>query len=262
LDNQVKYRNCILNYSIFGSGQKTILAFHGFGQDNKFIIPLVNSFEDYTIYSFDLFFHGKSAWNNNDLPITKSFLNELMEKFFIEKGIENFSLLGYSIGCKFVFSILESFGARLERVILIAPDGIYNNFWYSFSTKFWLTRRAFNQTAEHPSIFLSVTSLLEKLNVADKALLKFAKTQMNTREKRLRVYHSWVVFRLLLVNPSITASVLNDNNIDLEIYLAKNDKVIEEKHLRKFLMKVKNCRIEIIDAFHHNLISKVAEHLK
>ena len=61
-----------LHYHKLGSGPHVLLAFHGIGQEG---ISCFGTFEKhlgsyYTIYAFDLFFHGKSNASDEQL-ITK-----------------------------------------------------------------------------------------------------------------------------------------------------------------------------------------------
>ena len=54
--------NYQLTYKKVGVGKKCILAFHGFGLDKDCFDIFFNEdfLNDYTVYSFDLFFHGDS----------------------------------------------------------------------------------------------------------------------------------------------------------------------------------------------------------
>jgi pimeloyl-ACP methyl ester carboxylesterase len=263
LEYQINYRNHILNYSILGNGPKVALAFHGFGQSNHVYQPLSEVLSDeYTIYSFDLFFHGKSAWNDLPVPISKSFLTSIIGVLIKEKGFDGITLIGFSIGCKYVITLTDSLREVVDKIILIAPDGLYANPWYSFFTSFWLTRMVFKYTIDHPKLFFSITGFMKKTNIVDKKLLKFAETQMDSREKRLRVYNSWVGFRNLNVSPSVLTDIINTKEIELEIYLASLDRVIEEKHLQKFLKATKNYKLEVLNSNHNTMITKVATHLK
>ena len=48
-----------LNYSIHPGGGKILLAFHGFGQNNSALLPVIGALSnEYAIYAFNHFFHG------------------------------------------------------------------------------------------------------------------------------------------------------------------------------------------------------------
>jgi pimeloyl-ACP methyl ester carboxylesterase len=260
LSYNFKYKEFNLYYSLSGSDAKVLLMFHGFGQTKEAFNPLIEVLKDqYTIYSFDLFFHGQSDIHSQQKILHKSTLVELIAAFMAEKGIENFSTAGYSLGAKFSLVLAEAFPEKIQRLILIAPDGIKINFWYSFATALAIPRRIFRSTIDTPSSFNYTASILEKLKLLDKSMIKFARTQMNTREKRHQVYHSWVGFRYLRVDIRKLARTIGEKNIETELFIGKYDKMITKKVVSSF---VKDCSTVIyreLEAGHTNLIQKVAE---
>src|SRR5436190_11038806 len=119
--SSLEYKKAQLHYSEFGRGNKVLICFHGFGQTSVHFHEMEDVFkEEYKIYSFDLFYHGKSFWHDKDTPLSKDFWRELMQKFILEKNIDRFSLLGFSMGGKFVLATLEKFSAKIDKIILIA----------------------------------------------------------------------------------------------------------------------------------------------
>ncbi|HYG39684.1 MAG TPA: alpha/beta hydrolase [Cytophagales bacterium] len=256
------YKNVTICYSIWGSGSKSILTFHGFGQTKASFRPFEKVFEEYTFYNFDLFFHGKSLWNEQAPYLTKEFWGALISAFLTEHHIRSFSLVGYSMGGKFVLAILEKFPDQIERIILIAPDGIKTSFWYSLATYPYWIRVLFKKTIHDPLLFKRFVRLIRAFRLVDKSLLKFAETQMDTEEKRARVYFSWVVFRALKFDMDIISSFLNRHQIILEVFLGKYDKMITEKNLQDLLNKVTNFKMNILETGHNKLIAEVAEYYK
>src|SRR5690242_12625904 len=90
-----------LFYERKGNGRKTLLLFHGFGQDHATFNPLMEQLKDeYTFYSFDLYFHGKSNWTNGEVPLEKHEWKNIINAFLKENSIEEFALLGFSLGGK------------------------------------------------------------------------------------------------------------------------------------------------------------------
>jgi len=67
----IQAEGATLVYRKSGSAKKTLLLFHGFGQDHTAFDAIDTLNELYTCYSFDLFFHGQSTWANDDNPISK-----------------------------------------------------------------------------------------------------------------------------------------------------------------------------------------------
>lgn len=262
MEKLFNYKNVTICYSVWGSGSKAILTFHGFGQTKAAFKPFEKALEEYTFYNFDLFFHGKSIWNEKEPYLTKDVWAALISAFLREHQINSFSLAGYSMGGKFVLSILEKFPSQIERIILIAPDGIKTSFWYSLATYPYWIRFLFKKTIHNPILFKRFVKLIRSLGLVDKSLLKFAETQMGTEEKRERVYFSWIVFRGLKFDMKAISTLFNKYEIKLEVFLGKYDKMITERNLQELLNKVRNFKLKTLETGHNKLIAEVAEYYK
>ncbi len=254
-----KYQETTLHFLKSGYGSNVLLAFHGFGQDHKALSELFEKLSNqYTVYAFDIFFHGKSKWNRGKTPLEKSFWKSLLVEFLRQYEIDRFSLLGYSMGGKFALASLEAFPKKIENVFLLAPDGIKTSMWYSLATYPLVFRRLFKSMVFNPYRFHRIANLAFKIGLIDKGILRFAESQMNTQEKRKQVYSSWVVFRHLKFSMDHIASIINSNNIDLTIIVGKYDKIITGKNMNRLVKRLTNYNLEILETGHNGLISKWA----
>src|SRR5690242_7478922 len=87
-------RMTAIHYTKSGDGEKALLTFHGYGQDNT----VFNNYRGYTFYHIDLFFHGKSVWDKGEESLEKDEWKKLIEDILIKENIHSFSLLGFSMG--------------------------------------------------------------------------------------------------------------------------------------------------------------------
>ena len=111
-------------YTLLGSGPRILLAFHGIGQDGAscFAPSLQSLGSHYTIYAFDLPFHGA----NGDAPfevITKTDWKECIQSFLSQNNVTRFDITGFSIGGRFALATLQAFPQNIDNAFLIAPDG-------------------------------------------------------------------------------------------------------------------------------------------
>ena len=243
----------------YGGGEKVMLAFHGFGQQAWHIaVPARQFKQHYTVYSFQLFFHGGSLWQAKEVPVSTDFWADFMKQWLQREGIERFSLTGFSMGCKFVLATLHALPRQTERVILMAPDGLAPNLLYKFAVGSKQMRGFLKQLIFKPRTFFAIVSTLRTLHLVNQTLLKFAASQMNTREKRWRVYNSWVCFRHLYFSPAATAELLNRHQIAIEILLGKYDKVITRRSITALAAKLQNVHIEVLETGHGNFLEKAA----
>lgn len=257
---QVQFEQAILSYTKTGSGRKTLFAFHGFGQNAQVFNKLSESLTDtYTIYSFDIFFHGNSVWGYDEQPLEKEFWNRLMQELITKESIDEFSVLGYSMGAKFALATLESFPHQTREVFLLAPDGIKTSMWYSLATYPVTLRNLFKSTIRKPQRFNAIAGFAFRTGLIDKGMLRFVEAQMNTEEKRKRVYFSWVVFRHLSFSMQQISSIINQNSIKLLMLVGRFDKIITAKNMNGLTNRVPQAQVEVIDAGHNTIIDASIE---
>ncbi len=251
----IKYEKTELSYQKFGNGPKTLLAFHGYGQNSEALLPIGKALGDlYTVYSFDLFFHGKSKWLNGEIPLEKAYWQRIMNAFFQTYNIQQYSLLGYSMGAKFVLALLEYHPDKIEKVWLMAPDGIKTNGWYSLATYPFFLRKIFKSIITKPKILFILIKLLHAIKLLDRGLMKFVRLEMDNEEKRRRVYFSWVVFRHLSFDITHISNLINKHHISVTIILGKFDKVITKPNMHGLIKGLQTHRLVELDCGHHNLI--------
>ncbi|MDN5199846.1 alpha/beta hydrolase [Fulvivirgaceae bacterium BMA10] len=252
-----------LHYQVMGKGNEALLAFHGFGQNSSHFSGFSNIVQgEYTVYSFDLFFHGMSNWPEKGTSLEKEQWKHLIINFLIKNKIEKFSLIGYSLGAKFVLATLEAFPDRIKQITLIAPDGIKTNFWYSLATYPVILRYWFKSFIKNPSPFFLFLKFMRALGFVDKGIARFASRQMDTEDKRKRVYLSWVIFRHLKFNMSDISGLINRQSVKLEMFLGKYDKIMTERNMARLLNKVEKYQLHILETGHNTLINDVANFYK
>jgi len=242
-----------LHYSKWGNGPDTMLLFHGYGQDNAVFADYKD--QRYTFYSVDLFFHGKSEWSKGEQPLEKSEWKTIIDSLLKDNAIQTFSVLGFSMGGKFAMATLEQFPNRVKEIILLAPDGVKTSTWYSLATYPIAFRNLFKSMIANHERFLRIASASKKLGLIDKGVLRFVATQMDSEEKRKRVYYSWVVFRHLKFDIGKMARLINENKITFSLFTGRYDKIITAANMNRLVSGIPNSKFEILDAGHNNLVN-------
>ncbi len=254
-----EYEGAVIHYEKFGHGPKNMLSFHGFGQNNDQFRKIAQALQDeYTFYSFDLFFHGTSFWNKKDSPISKDFWLEMIRLFMVSQKIEKCALMSFSMGARFALTIVEGLPSKVDGLILIAPDGIKRNIFYKMATSPSFFRKLFRGVIINPALFKQLTKLVYTLHITDKSIIKFVETQMDTREKRRRVYYSWTVFRRLRFSNKVIADTINKYQIPTTMFLGQYDKMMTANHMAPLINLINNSHLYTLNAGHSNLMNAVA----
>ncbi len=237
-----------------------MLAFHGYGQSSAYYLPMETAVGgDYTIYAFDLFFHGKSSLHKAVTPLTKPYLQRMISIFLQEQQIQRFSVVGFSMGGKFALTLVEGFAERINELFLIAPDGIKTSFWYNIATYPGWLQQLFKRTVVKPGAFFRLLNVLDRYDMVHKGLIRFAYYQMDSTEKRLRVYRSWIGLRDLNFDIRQIVKLLNQNQIAVTMFLGEYDEVISPKRVGVFVKALDKGKLVILKSGHSYLLQKVAE---
>lgn len=243
-----------LYYRKTGSGDTVVLWFHGFGQNHQAFDKISEPHsQKFTHYTFDLFFHGNSAWVGGG-AIEKLKWKELIQLFLDQTGIKNFSIVGFSIGCRFAVTLAEQFPDRVRNLIMLAPDGIQFRFWYWFATYPYLCRKLFQRIVTKPAFWNRLLSFLEVTRLIDRKLLRFAQRQMDTQQKRDQVYHAWVNFRHLKSNTTGLALLVDGHKIIITLIAGTRDKVVPARLVQKLKNQKPELHYHSFDANHNELI--------
>ncbi len=255
-EGAISLANSTLSFYQSGTGEQKLLLFHGFGQDHRAFDSWIAALQDeYTCYAFDLYFHGSSTWHSRE-ALEKEEWSKIMQQFLEQESISQFAVGGFSMGGKFALATYELFHPQITHLILLAPDGIKTSFWYSLATYPIAIRTLFKSMILHPNRLYRITKVLRKLRLIDAGLLRFAESQMNTEEKRRRVYYTWVYFRHLTFNQNQLTELINQSSVNFWLITGKHDKVISTKNMASFLQKIKRKQSQEINCGHTDLIHR------
>lgn len=251
---QISVSNAIYNCKVLGNGAKSLIAFHGFGQDGYVFFSLAKSQLSYTVYSIDLPFHGSTEIQDVNAHISAENIQECIRILLVKTGIKSFSIIGFSIGANFVFPVIEAFAYSIENIWLLAPDGIKISFWYNLATKNKITRSVFRYLMHNPQILIQTHKLLKSIKLIDPAMEKLVLNSINSAEKREQVFNTWNYLKNLKWNADKLSKILVANSLQLIIVLGESDTIISKRKIERGIENVKNIKLVLLQCGHHNLI--------
>lgn len=253
------YKSSIINYYVFGNGTKTLFCLHGYGEEGTSFEFLEKHLDKiYTLYAIDFPIHGKTVWKEKQ-PFAANDLFAIMQTIHPHQN-KKFSLLAYSMGGRAALDLLENFSDNVERVVLVAPDGLFLNIWYWITTQTSLGNKAFDYTMDKPGWFFSLVNISGKLRIINKSIIKFVYHYLDDREQRLLLYKRWTCMRKVKPNLLIIKKICAEKNIHLNFLFGKYDRIILSKRAAIF-QNAKNITITIIESGHQLLKEKHAKHI-
>lgn len=254
----IQTENGQLYYFRYGNGDKILLAFHGFGQDNNIFkswIELIG--KEYTVFAFDLFHHGSSSRQNK--PLSKDEWKSILQSFLKREKINDFSIVGYSLGGRFAISTALSFPKKTQELILIAPDGIFLTIWFKLATTSGL-KLLFKYFMMNPKALDSLIAFNDKYQIVSSYLGDFVKKELGNASDRKKVYLSWNHFKSLGYSKKQLARLFNQHAFKRRIILGNKDYIIKPDKILPIINTMGKFQVDVLSLKHHQLVkSEVAK---
>jgi len=261
--HRLSYRNSTIGYYRFGWGPKPAFCFHGYGEDaGTFGFLGKYAGIQYTFYSIDLPFHGKTEWNeglnftNQDL---QQIIKEILDQNNLKLQTSNFklSLIGFSLGGRAALSLCQVMPEKIEKLVLLAPDGLRVDFWYWLSTQTWVGNKFFHFTMKHPGWFFGFLKMLNKLKLVNASISKFVNYYIGDAEVRRLLYARWTALRKLKPDVKLIKNIVRKNKIQIRLVYGMHDRIILSSVGEKFQKGIEEqCTISVIHSGHQVLHEK------
>jgi pimeloyl-ACP methyl ester carboxylesterase len=261
----ITHKDYEVEFFEYGSGDKIIFAFHGFNNHAEdfrtFGEVTANHFKTIAI---NLFFHGTSIACSDivERGFTVEDLKGLFNKLSMLFPAEKYTLIGYSLGGRIALKIMEICPEKIERLILIAPDGIKINPIYRNLTQTSSGQKLFKQVTNNPSIFFVVAMLLRKLRLVTEKKYFFALNNFDSKQKREKLYLVWMIFRKIISDQAHLKKIIKKNNINIDLFYGKHDRIIPSaigKNFRKGMEA--NISFHDMDSGHQLLKEKILKEI-
>ena len=252
---QLSYKNSLINYYRFGSGNKTAVCFHGYGETAATYLFLEKyAGHEFTFYAIDLPFHGETQWKEG-LNFEPGDLLKITETICREKS--GLTLIGFSLGGRIALSLYQAIPGQIEKLVLIAPDGLKINSWYWLATQTSLGNRFFSFTMKNPGWFFGFLKLLNRLKLVNASIFKFVNYYIEDRQVRDDLYDRWTSLRKLKPNTKKIRSFIKKYGTRLWLIYGKHDRIILPSPGERFCRGIENnCRLSVIHSGHQVLHEK------
>lgn len=245
-----------------GSGTSLLICLHGFGEHSQYYAAVMPGLSDtYTMVALDMPVHGRTEWREAE-DFKKADLIAVIAMVLEREGHTRFSLMAYSMGGRLAFCIVEAMAAQLDRLILVAPDGLHHNPWHRFVTTTDIGNRLFRYVTYHPGPFLRLLVLWKKMGWLNQSVYKFVLNRMDTKEKRELVYNVWTCMRWMRPDISRCKELLGHYNIPTLLIFGKYDRVIPPAMGTAFLDGSFPGKLLIEEKGHHLLTEELVGIIK
>jgi pimeloyl-ACP methyl ester carboxylesterase len=252
----ISYKNSSIHYTTCGQGQKLLLCFHGFGETaESFAVFEKLLAQSYTIIAIDLPFHGQTSWNEQLLFTVEDLLAIIDSIPFMNK--RNFSIMGFSMGGRVCLQLYQHVAERIEKLILIAPDGLKVNVWYRVATQTGWGNQLLKSAMKKPFGFFAFTRLLKKASLVNMGVYNYIHIHLKNENMRMRLYTIWTTMRKMKPSIPVIQSLIQQYHTPVVLIYGEHDKVIRFTTGEKFKKKIEPfCSLHILPTGHRLLHEK------
>ena len=111
--------------------------------------------------------------------------------------------------------------------------------------------------------FITYRGRLEQTQrLLQKSLVKFVRTQLETRSKRAQAYLVWKVLGGLHLQLGTTIRQLRQHPIPVTVFLGEFDRMVSPKNLERFTSKVPQLKLVRLPVGHGQLIEATVSYLQ
>ncbi len=259
------YKKSTLHYTRQGTGEKALFCFHGYGwncYNFDFIMPLLVT--RYTVFSFDLFFHGESEWNEPSEP-TKEDLKNIFCGIMEAEKVVRFSLMGYSMGGRWSTTLLLLFPDKTESMFLIAADGLWRHPLFRNLTSLRPDNPLVRFIISRSTWLFVLMRWMRKAGWVDSVSYNFFFDKVNSKDKRSLLIQRWRNQKYMTVDPAEIVELIHTFHIPVHLFYGLHDHLIPIKEAHRFeqlasremVYEINEGHMLIISAAFYNTLEKV-----
>ncbi|OCX51307.1 hypothetical protein BEL04_14840 [Mucilaginibacter sp. PPCGB 2223] len=245
-----------VHYHEYGSGDKPMLAFHGYGMTGRQFHVLEQSVLSlYHVYGFDHFFHGWSeleGWSEKQIlsGMPRELVKQYAEEWFKIHGRQRISLMAYSIGANLALILVEEYPELIDELILMAPDGLEGYKVFKFLQHELMGKLLFRTATKSKWLAPMLLKMVRRFNFIDDSLYTIAYNEIDTPKKRHDVYYSINLIKHLKPDIPKVVELINRYHIKSTFIFGKDDMLFPMKTVVPILDQIKNAQVHEVPMGH------------
>lgn len=255
--------NSSVEYYYSLNGDIPLVCFHGYGEEAQSFSFLEKALPaGYSLFAINLPFHGNTDWKEKDRFTTaqlSTVIQTILTRHFypLFPAGQPMILAGYSLGGRIALSLYEHSPEKVQKLVLLAPDGLRLNFWYWLATQTQMGNRLFKLTMQHPSWFMGLVRTGNRLGLVNNSIFKFVKFYIHDPEVRQLLYQRWTVLGKCRPDLDKIRKLILKHSTEVRLIYGIHDRIIRSSVGKKFIRGIENqSRLIEIHAGHRVLHEK------
>jgi|SRR5690554_4787905 len=252
-----------MQYSVRGYGKQVLFTFHGFGRSHRDFQTFCKSlYDEFTIYSFDIFFHENTTIGDrkpDKEPLQPEELKAYFAAFMKSINSEKIWIMGYSLGGRVALKMAEIMPDKIGGLYLFAPDGLIVNPWYALLSFTAPGRGIFRYFINQNRLFLKILDVAFRVGMVSEKRKSFILTHIKTTELQWQVYNVWTFLRKIQPKIKKLGTILSKNETTVDLFLGKYDRIIPVKNAKRLKKVFPKIKMHVLECGHIMLTPQVAK---
>lgn len=248
--------NSSIHFLHGGFGVKPLICFHGYGEHAGYFEFLEKELrQEYRIIAIDIPFHGATQWTRRDINCDEleEIITTILSSLSIHKKVP-LTLLGFSLGARLALALTERKTLPVDKLVLLAPDGLTVNNWYWLATQTMPGKKLFAYIMRRPAVFTKAVRLLNKAGMVNTSILKFVNHYIRNEEVRKQLYERWIGLRKIKPSLGDIKTRIMDEQVLVRIVYGRHDRIIRSGPGERFVKGIEPyAAIIMLDAGHQVL---------
>ena len=156
----------------------------------------------------------------------------------------------YSIGGRVCLKIAEQVPECIDKVVLIASDGLAFNPFYYFVTRTTPGKFLFSSFLTNPLKYMPVVEWAKKRNLVDGSRYKFAMQYLKAEQDRTFLLKVWPCMAHIIPDYKRLKHAVDIHQIPIHLFMGAYDKVIPISLAYRFCDDIPNTSLHIIEKGH------------
>lgn len=193
----VQYKQSSIAYHVYGQGRKPIFCFHGFSLTGEAYESLgAYCPSDKIMFALDFPLHGQTVWMESILTADDMFrILELIAEQELGSSLGRFELMGHSMGGRIALYMYQCFAARVDELVLMAPDGLKQLFGHRFMFRSKLGPKVFRRLSHSSKRIMSLANFARKSKIINRSVHNLIKSTYEDEATAHLVFERLMVTR-------------------------------------------------------------------
>jgi pimeloyl-ACP methyl ester carboxylesterase len=164
-------------------------------------------------------------------------------------------------GGRVCLAILECMPGNIDKVTLIATDGLEVNSYFYFFTRTFIGKLLFRNLLEKPRNYLRAIEWLKDIKLVDPSRHKFVLHFLHSVAGRDMLLRVWPAMRYIISRPEKLKAAIGKYKIPVSIFMGANDKIMPPSLAEKFKRGLDTVQLHVLDKGHRVLDNENAQQI-